>query len=210
MASKKGIAVTIIILAAITGVSFLFWLVPQENQMSVVISDHENYLDGIKEIHSILDDSIATEFENLKEGEITPEEYSQIADVTSSQLTSKISEFVTSKPPNEWQDSYIWRNDQTCIPVPSSTVRSLGASEGNGPLAGFLIAGHRTQHQYDGKTTILMSGGGEERLPFDLPDGESKNPVERNRAVILGAGPLWRAKSCGKLFLSAVEISRKL
>lgn len=107
MASKKGVAVTIIILAAITGVSFLFWLVPQDNQMSLVISDHENYLDGIKEIHSILDESISNEFQNLKEGKITPEEYMQIADVTSSQLTSKISEFVTSKPPNEWQDSYI-------------------------------------------------------------------------------------------------------
>lgn len=107
MASKKGVAVTIIILAAITGVSFLFWLVPQDNQMSLVISDHENYLDGMKEIHSILDESISNEFQNLKEGKITPEEYMQIADVTSSQLTSKISEFVTSKPPNEWQDSYI-------------------------------------------------------------------------------------------------------
>jgi predicted RNA-binding protein with EMAP domain len=107
MASKKGVAVTIIILAAITGVSFLFWLVPQDNQMSLVISDHENYLDGIKEIHSILDESISNEFQNLKEGKITPEEYMQIADVTSSQLTSKISEFVTSKPPNQWQDSYI-------------------------------------------------------------------------------------------------------
>ena len=107
MASKKGVAVTIIILAAITGVSFLFWLVPQDNQMSLVISDHENYLDGIKEIHSILDESISSEFQNLKEGKITPEEYMQIADVTSSQLTSKISEFVTSKPPNQWQDSYI-------------------------------------------------------------------------------------------------------
>ena len=74
MASKKGVAVTIIILAAITGVSFLFWLVPQENQMSLVISDHENYLDGMKEIHSILDESITTEFENLKEGKISPKE----------------------------------------------------------------------------------------------------------------------------------------
>jgi hypothetical protein len=31
----------------------------------------------------------------------------QIADVTSTQISSQISEFVTSKPPNEWQDSYI-------------------------------------------------------------------------------------------------------
>ncbi|MGD2106596.1 MAG: hypothetical protein PVH93_03220 [Nitrosopumilaceae archaeon] len=107
MASKKGIAVTVIILAAITAASFLLWTVPQESQMSFVVSDHENYLDGVKEIHSIMDDTISTEFQNLKNGEISPDEYMQIADVTSSQVTSKISEFVTSKPPAEWQESYI-------------------------------------------------------------------------------------------------------
>jgi predicted RNA-binding protein with EMAP domain len=107
MASKKGIIVTIIILVAITAGSFLFWIIPQESQMSLIISDHESYLDGIKEIHSILDQSISTEFQNLKDENLSPDEYLQMADVTSSQVTSQISEFVTSKPPNEWQDSYI-------------------------------------------------------------------------------------------------------
>lgn len=107
MASKKGIIVTIIILLAITAGSFLFWIIPQESQMSLIISDHESYLDGIKEIHSILDQTISTEFQNLKDENLSPDEYLQMADVTSSQVTSQISEFVTSKPPNEWQDSYI-------------------------------------------------------------------------------------------------------
>lgn len=107
MASKKGITVTILILAAITAGSFLFWIIPQETQISFVISDHENYLDGVKEIHSLLDQTISTEFQNLKDENISPDEYIQIADVTSSQVTTQISEFVKSKPPNEWQDSYI-------------------------------------------------------------------------------------------------------
>lgn len=107
MASKKGIAITIIILGAITGASFLFWMVPQETQMSFVVSDYESYLDGIKERHSILDDSVGTEFQNLRDGNISPDEYLQIADVVSSQVTGQISEFVTSKPPTEWQESYI-------------------------------------------------------------------------------------------------------
>jgi len=71
------------------------------------VSDYENYLDGVKEIHSILDQSISTEFQNLKDEKISPDEYLQVADVTSTQISSQISEFVTSKPPNEWQDSYI-------------------------------------------------------------------------------------------------------
>ena len=107
MASKKGIAGTIIMLAAITAASFSFWMIPQESQMSFEISDHENYLDGVKEIHFIMKDTISTEFQNLKDETITPDEYLRIADVTSSQITSQISEFVTSKPPVEWQDSYI-------------------------------------------------------------------------------------------------------
>lgn len=107
MASKKGITLTIMILAAITAGSFLFWLIPQESQISLVISDHENYLDGVKEIHSILNQTISTEFQNLKNENISPDEYLQFADVTSSQITTLISEYVKSKPPNEWQNSYI-------------------------------------------------------------------------------------------------------
>ena len=107
MASKKGIVITIIILAAITAGSFLFWMVPQENQMTIVVSDHENYLDGAKEIHSVMDQTISEEFQNLIDGSILPDEYIRTSDVISSQVTMQISEFVTSKPPAEWQESYI-------------------------------------------------------------------------------------------------------
>ena len=37
MASKKGIALTITILAAITGASFLLWMIPQENETTFVM-----------------------------------------------------------------------------------------------------------------------------------------------------------------------------
>jgi len=107
MASKKGISITIIILSAITAASFLFWVIPQEDQISLTISDHENYLNGVKEIHSLLNQTISIDFQKLKEGEISPDDYIEYADVTLTQTTSQISEFVTSKPPNEWQDSYI-------------------------------------------------------------------------------------------------------
>ena len=107
MASKKGVALTIIILAAITAGSFLFWMVPEDTEMSLNVSDYENYLDGTKEIKSTLEQTITTEFQNLIDEKISPDQYLEIADVTSSQITSQISEFVTSKPPEEWQDSYI-------------------------------------------------------------------------------------------------------
>jgi hypothetical protein len=107
MASKKGIIITVIILGAITGASFLFWVIPQESPSTIVVTDYENYLDGVKKIHQILQESIETEFQNLVDGKTSPEEYITISEVTSSQVTAQISEFVTTKPPEEWQDSYI-------------------------------------------------------------------------------------------------------
>jgi len=107
MASKKGIAITVIILAAITGASFLFWIVPQNNETTFVISDYGDYLNGVKNIHEVLQESIDIEYQNLRNGEISPENYIKITEVTSSQVTAQISEFVTSKPPEEWQTSYI-------------------------------------------------------------------------------------------------------
>ncbi|QDI89268.1 hypothetical protein Nisw_06900 [Candidatus Nitrosopumilus sp. SW] len=107
MASKKGIAITIIILAAITGASFFVWTVPQQNETTFIVTDYENYLDGAKGIHEILQESTEIDYQKLVNGEMTPEEYIAAADVTSSQVTSQISEFVTSKPPEEWQNSYI-------------------------------------------------------------------------------------------------------
>ncbi|MEX2192551.1 MAG: hypothetical protein WD717_04145 [Nitrosarchaeum sp.] len=107
MASKKGIIVTVIILVAITAASFLFWVIPQENSSTLVVSDYENYLDGVKKIHEVLQESIETEFQNLLNEKTSPDEYIAITEVTSSQVTAQISEFITSKPPEEWQDSYI-------------------------------------------------------------------------------------------------------
>ena len=107
MASKKGIAVTAIILAAITGASFLLWIVPQDAETTFVVSDYENYLDGVKNIHEVLEESIDLEYENLQTGKISPEQYIAVTEVTSSQVTTQISEFVTSKPSEEWQASYI-------------------------------------------------------------------------------------------------------
>jgi len=107
MASKKGIIVTVIILVAITAASFLFWIIPQENPSTLVVSDYANYLDGVKKIHEVLQESIETEFQNLLDGKTSPDEYIAITEVTTSQVTVQISEFVTSKPPEEWQDSYI-------------------------------------------------------------------------------------------------------
>ncbi len=107
MASKKGIAITVIILAAITAASFLLWIVPQNNETTFVVSDFKGYLDGVKNIQEVLQESTYIEFQNLRNEKISTDEYITITEVTSSQITAQISEFVTSKPSEEWQSSYI-------------------------------------------------------------------------------------------------------
>ena len=107
MASKKGIAITAIILAAITGASFLLWVIPQENDTTFIVTDYEGYLDGAKNIHEVLQESIDIEYQNLRNEKISPMDYVAITEVTSSQVTTQISEFVTSKPSEQWQESYI-------------------------------------------------------------------------------------------------------
>ena len=107
MASKKGIGITVIILAAITGASFLLWVIPQENDTTFIVTDYEGYLDGAKNIHEVLQESIEIEYNNLREGKISPIDYITITEVTLSQVTTQISEFVTSKPSEQWQESYI-------------------------------------------------------------------------------------------------------
>ena len=107
MASKKGIVTTAIILAAITGASFLLWIIPQDVETTFVVADYENYLDGVKNIHEVLEESIGIEYGNLRTGKISPQDYIGVTEVTSSQVTTQISEFVTSKPSEEWQTSYI-------------------------------------------------------------------------------------------------------
>ncbi len=107
MASKKGIAVTGIILAAITGASFSLWIIPQDVETTFVVSDYGSYLDGVKNIHEVLKESIEIEYDNLLTGKISPQDYVTVTEVTSDQVTAQISEFVTSKPTKEWQTSYI-------------------------------------------------------------------------------------------------------
>ena len=107
MASKKGIAVTAIILSLITGASFLLWVIPQENDTTFIVTDYEGYLNGAKNIHEVFQESIDIEYDNLREGKISPMDYITITEVTSSQVTTQISEFITSKPSEQWQESYI-------------------------------------------------------------------------------------------------------
>ena len=101
MASKKGIIITVIILAAITGASFMIWQLPTDLSMTVVVSDFESHIVGIDERFKIISSALDESFEQMMNGEISPDEYISIAEISSSQINSQIIELVESEATDE-------------------------------------------------------------------------------------------------------------
>jgi CHAT domain-containing protein len=107
MASKKGIIITIIILVTITAASFIIWQMPTNPQMSVVVSDFNSHIIGIDERYKMISNANDESFEQMIDGEISPDEYISIAEISSSQINSQIIELVESNATDEWIDSYL-------------------------------------------------------------------------------------------------------
>ena len=107
VASKKGIGLTIGILVAIAAASSIFWLVPQQNPMTIVVTDFENHLDGIKAKHNIIASGLEVPFSQMLNGEISSQEYINIAMISTSQVNALIIQMVDSGAPDNWQDSYL-------------------------------------------------------------------------------------------------------
>ena len=107
MASKKGISLTIGVLAAITMASFVFWFLPQNSEITFVVSDFESHLDGVKNVHVVISEAVDMEFQNLLDGNISPKEYIEQAEISSVQINSQIIQLVKSKATEEWLESYI-------------------------------------------------------------------------------------------------------
>ncbi len=112
---------TIVILVAITIASFFVWLTPQSYDATFVVSDFKSHLDGIKEIHGALADGIEKEFQKMLNGDITPDQYIEVAEISSSQINSQIIQLVESKASQEWQESYL--NYLEALRVTNSNIR---------------------------------------------------------------------------------------
>ncbi len=121
MASKKGIIITIIILAAITAASFMIWQMPTNLQMSVVVSDFNSHIIGIDERYKMISNANDEAFEQMINGEISPDEYISIAEISSSQINSQIIELVESNATDEWIKSYL--NDLESLRSYNSYIR---------------------------------------------------------------------------------------
>ena len=106
MASKKGIGVTIAILVGVVAASFLVYLIPENTDMKLVVSDFEKHLDDIDERTSMLSTGIEKSFEDLINHKLSPKEYFVTAGVTQQQVNALIIELTLSAEPQEWTSSY--------------------------------------------------------------------------------------------------------
>ena len=107
MATKKGIIITIAILATISIASFVVWFVPQNHVgSSVVVSDYKNELDSVKERQSLIATETESGLKGLSDKSVSPDEFINKTQVSSSQVTSLITELIESNAPTQWQQSY--------------------------------------------------------------------------------------------------------
>ena len=111
MGSKKGVAITVAILVAITIASFSVWMVNSSTntEMTIVVTDFQNHQEGITERHKIISNAVETSFSELINEQISADEYVRIAEVSSSQNNALLMELAYSDAPEEWQESYINR-----------------------------------------------------------------------------------------------------
>ena len=105
MASRKGIAVTAAILVGVVAASFLVYLLPEDTTMKISVSDFEKHLDITKERASMEIMGIDDLFTKLIDGEIEPDEYVSIAEISSSQINSLVIELTNSGATQEWSES---------------------------------------------------------------------------------------------------------
>ena len=100
-----------VLLIAITIASFSVWIVnnPTSTEMTIVVTDFENHQQGISERYKIVSNAVDESFSELMNDKISPEEYTRIAEISSSQNTALLTELRTSNAPEEWQESYINR-----------------------------------------------------------------------------------------------------
>jgi len=107
LAKKRGIIVTIAILAVITGVSFSTWLIPQKEDASFVVSDFKDHLESIQARQKVIADEIETDFQAMRAGTVTPADFIISSKASTSQINALIIELVESKAPKEWHESYL-------------------------------------------------------------------------------------------------------
>ena len=106
MKSKKGFIITATVLGAITAASFAVWFIPQGSQSGIVMTDPGKELDALIDQQKAISESDIVEFDKMLAGQITPENYIAIVEISSSQIRAMIISVTEPNVGEEWQTSY--------------------------------------------------------------------------------------------------------
>ena len=108
MASKKGIAITAIITAAIVGSSFLIWIIPQSSPSSRIDlpPDDNGNISDVYSRHQTRATNIESNFEQWKSGEVTAGDMLSQVSRDRSDVQNMRQQLDSASPAQEWQQSY--------------------------------------------------------------------------------------------------------
>jgi hypothetical protein len=108
LASKKGIAITVVIAAAIVGSSFLIWIIPQSSPSSMIDlpPDDNGIISDVYSRHQILATNIESNFEKWKSGEVTSGDMLSQISRDRSDIQNIRQQLDSASPAQEWQQSY--------------------------------------------------------------------------------------------------------
>ena len=108
MASKKGVAITAVIAAAIVGSSFLIWLIPQSSpgNMMGLPRDDNSIISSVYSQHQSLAVNIESKFEQWKSGEVISSDMLSQISRDRSDIQNMRQQLDSASPAQEWQQSY--------------------------------------------------------------------------------------------------------
>ncbi len=108
MASKKGVAITAVIAAAIVGSSFLIWLIPQSSpgNMTEPPRDDNSIISSVYSQHQSLAVNIESKFEQWKSAEVTSSDMLGQISLDRSDIQNMRQQLDSASPAQEWQQSY--------------------------------------------------------------------------------------------------------
>ena len=107
LASKKGIAITAAIAAAIVGSSFLIWLIPQSSPGSMTeLPRDDEIISDIYSRHQSLAINIQSKFDRWKNGGVTTSDMLSQVSLDRSDIQNMRQQLDSASPAQEWQQSY--------------------------------------------------------------------------------------------------------
>jgi len=126
LASKKGVALTAGIAAAIVGASFLIWLIPQSSP-GTLIGPPRTELEILNDVYSRHNDTatiIESKFGQWKNGNVTTSDMVNEISRDRTEIQNMRKELTDARPAQEWQESFV-----TYVSALDSYTKYLGTME---------------------------------------------------------------------------------